>query len=44
MDINALFLRKKFWFYDFIFGSPIGKPYKEIEYISPVGGINLVHT
>mgnify|MGYP005883626283 CR=1 FL=1 len=34
MDINALFLRKKFWFYDFIFGSPIGKPYKEIEYIS----------
>ena len=34
MDINALYLRRKFWINDYIKGSPIGKPYKEVKYIS----------
>lgn len=34
MDLNALYLRRKFWLDDFFKGSPIGKPYKEIEFLS----------
>ena len=34
MDIHALYLRNKFWLDDYIKGMPIGKPYKEIKYIS----------
>lgn len=33
MDINALYLRIRFWIKDFLKGSPIGKPYNEIKYI-----------
>lgn len=33
MDLNALYLRYKFWINDFLNGSPIGKPYKEIKFI-----------
>lgn len=34
MDFTALYLRYKFWLNDFLTGSPIGTPYKEIKYIS----------
>lgn len=33
MDLNATYLRCKFWINDWLHGSPIGKPYKEIKYI-----------
>lgn len=33
MDCKALYLRHRFWLNDFIDGSPIGKPYREIKYI-----------
>ncbi len=33
MDINAFFLRCRFWLKDFFKGSPIRNPYKEIKYI-----------
>lgn len=33
MDIKAEYLRKKFWEEDKRNGSPIGKPYKEVEFI-----------
>lgn len=33
MDINAFFLRCRFWINDFFKGSPIRKPYKEIKFI-----------
>ena len=33
MDFNALFLRTRFWIKDFLNGSPIGAPYKEIKFI-----------
>lgn len=33
MDLNAYYLRAKFWIDDFLKGSPIGKPYKEIRFI-----------
>ena len=34
MNIYALYLRNKFWIKDFFNGSPIGKPYKEIKFLS----------
>lgn len=34
MNIKSSFLRFKFWIKDLINGSPIGKPYKDIKYIS----------
>lgn len=33
MDFNAKYLRIKFWINDFLKGSPIGKPYREIKFI-----------
>lgn len=33
MDLNATYLRCKFWLTDWFKGSPIGKPYKEIKFI-----------
>jgi len=33
MDLNALFLRTRFWIKDFLSGSPIRAPYKEIKFI-----------
>lgn len=33
MDLNALYLRTRFWFLDFLKGSPIRKPYNEIKFI-----------
>ena len=33
MDLNALFLRTRFWVKDFLNGSPIRTPYKEIKFI-----------
>lgn len=33
MDLNALYLRSRFWIKDYLNGSPIGKPYREIRYI-----------
>ena len=33
MDVNALFLRCRFWFLDFIKGSPIRKQYNDVKYI-----------
>ena len=33
MDFKALYLRCRFWIEDFLKGSPIGKPYREIKYI-----------
>ncbi|MDO4190915.1 MAG: hypothetical protein Q4D14_04425 [Bacteroidales bacterium] len=33
MDLNAIYLRCRFWTIDFLKGSPIGKPYKEVKYI-----------
>lgn len=33
MDLNAVYLRNKFWITDFLKGSPIGKPYKEVKYL-----------
>lgn len=33
MDLNALFLRTRFWIKDFFSGSPIRTPYKEIKFI-----------
>lgn len=33
MDLHALYLRKKFWITDFLKGSPIGKPYREIKFL-----------
>lgn len=34
MNINALYLRSKFWIKDFFNGSPIRRPYREIKFIS----------
>ena len=34
MDIHAIYLRRKFWIDDYLSGSPIGKPYREIKFIS----------
>lgn len=34
MDFHALYLRYRFWIKDYLHGSPIGKPYKDIKYIS----------
>ena len=33
MDLNACYLRTKFWIQDYLKGSPIGKPYREIKFI-----------
>lgn len=33
MDFQAIYLRNKFWIKDYLNGSPIGKPYKEVKYI-----------
>ena len=33
MDCRALYLRCRFWLTDFLHGSPVGKPYREIRYI-----------
>lgn len=33
---NAQYLREKFWENDALKGSPIGKPYKEIEYVTGI--------
>lgn len=33
MDLNALYLRTRFWIKDFLKGSPIRKPYNEIKFI-----------
>ena len=33
MDVRATFLRALFWMTDFLKGSPIGNPYREIKYI-----------
>ncbi len=33
MDLNAIYLRSKFWINDFFHGSPIAKPYNEIKFI-----------
>ena len=33
MDLQAIYLRNKFWIKDYLKGSPIGKPYKEVKYI-----------
>lgn len=33
MDLNAYYLRIKFWIKDYLKGSPIGKPYKEVRFI-----------
>lgn len=33
MDLNAYYLRAKFWIEDYLKGSPIGKPYNEVKYI-----------
>ena len=33
MDFNALYLRVSFWLRDYLNGSPIGKPYREVKYI-----------
>ena len=32
-DLRAVYLRCRFWLNDFLHGSPIGKPYREIKYI-----------
>jgi phenylacetate-coenzyme A ligase PaaK-like adenylate-forming protein len=34
MDLHAKQLREEFWKNDALNGSPIGKPYKEIEFLS----------
>lgn len=34
MNMNAFFLRSKFWIKDYFKGSPIGKPYREIKFLS----------
>lgn len=34
MDLLSFYLRKKFWITDYFNGSPIGKHYREIRYIS----------
>ena len=33
MDLNAFYLRTRFWIKDFLKGSPIRKPYNEIKFI-----------
>lgn len=33
MSLRAFYLRNKFWFFDWLKGSPIGNQYREIEYI-----------
>lgn len=33
MNLRALYLRRKFWFQDWLKGSPIGRPYREIKFI-----------
>lgn len=33
MNLKAFYLRNKFWFTDFLHGSPIGRPYSGIKYI-----------
>ena len=32
MDFHALYLRYRFWIKDYLHGSPIGKPYREIKW------------
>lgn len=34
MDLHAKQLREEFWRNDSLAGSPIGKPYREIEFLS----------
>ena len=34
MDFHAFYLRNKFWLNDFLNGSPIGKHYRDIQYLS----------
>ena len=34
MDFHALYLRHKFWLNDWLNGSPIGKHYRDVKYIS----------
>lgn len=34
MDLVAIYKRYKFWITDYLHGSPIGKPYKEIKWLS----------
>lgn len=33
MNLRAFYLRRKFWFKDWLNGSPVGRPYREIKYI-----------
>ncbi len=33
MNLRAFYLRNKFWLIDYLNGSPIGNPYREIKYI-----------
>lgn len=33
MDFHAVYLRNKFWITDFLKGSPISKPYREVKYL-----------
>lgn len=33
MNLRSLYLRRKFWFQDWLKGSPIGRPYREIKFI-----------
>ena len=40
MDFQAIYLRNKFWIKDYLKGSPIGKPYKEVKYIQEKKFVN----
>lgn len=33
MNLRAFYLRRKFWFQDWLKGAPIGRPYREIKFI-----------
>ena len=33
MDFHAIYLRNKFWLTDYLKGSPIGRPYREVEFL-----------
>lgn len=34
MDLNAIYLRSRFWFLDFLHGSPIRKQYNDVKYFA----------
>lgn len=40
MDIHAIYLRYRFWILDFLKGSPIGKPYREIKALDKLSFAN----